>query len=69
MHFTAFEILKEKEMENCMDYFPINNVKLASVQKDSWEGQITEEELLHALRGPLLACFNHSYKNGRLSDT
>jgi hypothetical protein len=21
------------------------------------------------LRGPLLACFNHSYKNGRLSDT
>ena len=69
-------------------FFPINNVKLTSVQKDSCEGQITEEELLDAikaskagktpgldgipvevyqtfydiLRGPLLACFNHSYK-------
>jgi hypothetical protein len=28
-----------------MDFFPNNNVKLTSVQKDSCEGQITEEEL------------------------
>ena len=76
----------------CMYFFPNNNVKLTSVQKDSCEGQITEE-LLDAiqafkdgktpwldgipvevykkndsLRGPLLACFNHSYINYRLSD-
>ena len=30
---------------NCMDLFPINNVQWTSVQKDSCEGQITEEEL------------------------
>ena len=35
---------------NCMDFFPINNVKLTSVQKDSCEGQITEEELLDAIK-------------------
>ena len=79
---------------NCMDFFPNINVKFISVQKDSREGQITEEELLEAigafkdgktpgldgipvevyntffgiLKGPLMACFNHSYINGRLSD-
>jgi hypothetical protein len=60
-----------------MDYFPFNNVKLTSAQKGSCEGQITEEELLDAIgvlfvdiiKGPLLARFNHSYINGRLSDT
>ena len=31
-----------------MDFFPINNVKLTSVQKYSCEGQITEEVLLDA---------------------
>ena len=35
---------------NCMDFFPINNVKLTSVQKDSCEGQITEEEILDAIK-------------------
>ena len=35
---------------NCMDFFPNNNVKLASVQKDSWEGQITEEEFIDAIK-------------------
>ena len=35
---------------NCMDFFPNNNVKLTSVQKDSCEGQITEEELLDAIK-------------------
>ena len=35
---------------NCMDYFPNNNVKLTSVQKDSCEGHITEEELLDAIK-------------------
>ena len=34
---------------NCMDFFLINNVKLTSVQKDSCEGQITEE-LLDAIK-------------------
>ena len=78
-----------------MDLFHNNNVKLTAVQKDSCEIQITEEELLDAikafkagktprlddipveiyqtffdiLRGPLLACFNHSYINGILLDT
>ena len=35
---------------NCMDFYPINNVKLTSVQKDSYEGQITEEELLDGIK-------------------
>jgi hypothetical protein len=34
---------------NFMDFFPNNNVILTSVQKDSCEGQITEEELLEAI--------------------
>ena len=34
---------------NCMDFFLNNNVILTSVQKDSCEGQITEEELLDAI--------------------
>ena len=34
---------------NCMDFFTNNNVKLTSVQKDSCEGQITEEEFLDAI--------------------
>ena len=33
-----------------MDFFPNNNVKLTSAQKDSCEGQITEEELLDAIK-------------------
>ena len=32
-----------------MDFFPNNNVKGPSVQKDSCESQITEEELLDAI--------------------
>jgi hypothetical protein len=32
-----------------MDFFPINNVKLISVRKDS-EGQITEEECFDAIK-------------------
>ena len=35
---------------NCMDFFPNNNVKLTSLQKDKCKGQITEEELLDAVK-------------------
>ena len=35
---------------NCMDFFPIINVKLTSVQKDTCEGQITEEEHIDAIK-------------------
>jgi hypothetical protein len=33
-----------------MDFFSVNNVKLTAVQKDSCEGEITEEELLGAIK-------------------
>ena len=35
---------------NCMDFFPNNNVKLTAVQKDSRGAQITEEELIDAIK-------------------
>ena len=35
---------------NYMDLFPINNVKLTCVQKDSCDGQITEKELLDSIK-------------------
>jgi hypothetical protein len=35
---------------NCMDFFSINNVKLTAIQKDSCEGEITEEELIDAVK-------------------
>lgn len=35
---------------NCMDVFPINKVTLTAIQKDSCEGQITEEEVIDAIK-------------------
>jgi hypothetical protein len=36
--------------DKCMDFLSINNIKLTAIQKDLCEGQITEEELLDAIK-------------------
>ena len=51
MQFSFQSLPSSLTKVSCMDFLPINNVKLTFVQKASCEGQITEGELIDAIKG------------------